>query len=80
MCGYASKKTSQWTVHLEVSGCGDLVVCCDYSVAIFEFKIDAPLDSHQSPCAKNGYRQNVTQIFAHIPERQHVVVQNRVCA
>ncbi len=78
MCGYEPKETNEWTVHLEVGGCGDLAVSSKHFVAVFEFKIDAPLGSHQSPDAKNGYRQKVEEVFAHIPKRRYVVVQKEL--
>ena len=77
-CGYKPRDADEWTVHLEVSGCGDLAVCSKRFVAVYEFKIDARLGSHQRPDAKNGYRQKAEEVFAAVPKRRYVVVQKEL--
>ena len=63
---------------LEITDCGDLSIQSSDFVAVFELKIDAPLDPHQWPEAKGGYRKNVEVVFAHVPERRYVVIQKEL--
>ncbi len=51
MCGDEPQESSEWTIELEVAGCGDLAVSSKSFVAVFELKIDAPLEPHQLPDA-----------------------------
>ena len=67
MCGDEPQESSKWTIELEVAGCGDLAVSSKSFVAVFELKIDAPLEPHQSPDAKGGYRDKIEELFARIP-------------
>ena len=78
MCRYDPEEPSEWTIELEVTGCGDLAVSSERFVAVFELKIDAPLDPHQLPDAKRGYRDKVEEVFARIPQRKYVVVQKEL--